>query len=268
MSNMRSAVSLRRLPLVVLALACTAASLGAQSPARVPRPPRPVPAPVPAPAPFPALAPLLEMELARAGADMAHAIAGATIDAEALRDMAMAQKAMAVDRQALQAMARASAPAWAAIAAEGQALAMSVAPLAGAWDYRYETTRGYRTEAPEPWDAQDAADSLYREGRKALSGDAYRRAAELFRQIRERYPKSSYAPDAPYWEAFALQRLGGETNLRAAREALAVQQRDYPKAATRGDAASLSARIDGMLGRRDPAMAVQRTTSASMRSTP
>ena len=103
---------------------------------------------------------------------------------------------------------------------------------------------------PEPWQPDDPADSLYREARKALSGDSYRRAAELFRRIRDQYPKSTYAPDAPYWEAFALQRMGNESDLRSAQEALKWQQKEFPKAATSGDAAVLSTRIDAALARR------------------
>ncbi|MFO0096077.1 MAG: HEAT repeat domain-containing protein [Gemmatimonadaceae bacterium] len=257
-------VPVRRLRWLGVVLVCAAAPLAAQATGRAPRLPRPAPAPLPAPAsspvpaPWPAPAPLPDLELARAGADMARSVAeaaaSAAFDTDALRALSAARVVMQIDRGALQAMARASAPTLAAIAAEGQAMAPSLAPLAGGWDEHSARTRGFRTDALEPWDAQAPADSLYREGRKALSGDAYQRAVMLFRLIRERYPKSSYAPDAPYWEAFALQRLGGDANLRAAREALAAQQRDYPKAATRGDAASLSARIDGMLGRRDAAV--------------
>lgn len=148
--------------------------------------------------------------------------------------------------------------AMAPLAAEGRAMAMELgafrAPL---------VARGYRTEAPAPWAEQDPADSLYRDARKALSSNAYPRAAELFKQIRQKYPKSSYASDAPYWEAFALQRLGGEDNLRLAQDALGLQQRDYPRAATRGDAAALNARIEGMLARRgDEQMAATITSRA------
>lgn len=103
---------------------------------------------------------------------------------------------------------------------------------------------------PEAWDKDDPADSLYREARRALSSDAYRKAAELFRRIRDQYPKSAYTPDAPYWEAFALQRLGNESDLRAAQDALTWQQKQFPKAATRGDAMTLATRIDGALARR------------------
>jgi HEAT repeat protein len=103
---------------------------------------------------------------------------------------------------------------------------------------------------PEAWKKDDPADSLYNEARKALTSNSYRRAAELFRRIRDQYPKSTYTPDAPYWEAFALQRLGNESDLRAARDALAWQMKEFPKAATRGDATTLATSIDGALARR------------------
>lgn len=138
-------------------------------------------------------------------------------------------------------------------------------PMApGAWQDGFAYSTGGRrgvddgrvsSRPPESWDSQDAADSLYREARKALSGDSYRRAADLFRRIRDQYPKSTYTPDAPYWEAFALQRLGNDNDLRAAADALAWQQRTFPKAATRGDATSLATRIDGALARRGDSQA-------------
>ena len=105
--------------------------------------------------------------------------------------------------------------------------------------------------------APDPADSLYREARKALSSDSYRKAADLFRRIRDQYPKSTYTPDAPYWEAFALQRIGNNNDSRAAQEALAYQERQFPKATTRGDASALSSRIDGMLARGGDVKAAQ-----------
>ena len=242
----------------------------APRPARAPMPARePAPAPRPMP-PFEAFEPMIagSIELA----------VDAAVDARAIAEMARAQASvMAIDGEAMRESARAMAAGMArlntadiaAIAAEGArmgmegaAMAASVAPLAGwgegfAWGSPTWNTRGYRTAAPEAWDAQDPADSLYRDARRALSSDAYQRAAELFKQIRQRYPKSSYASDAPYWEAFALHRLGGEANLRLAQDALGLQQRDYPRAATRGDAAALNARIEGMLGRRGDVQAAQ-----------
>lgn len=239
-------------------------ALSAQPP-RPPRAPRPAPAPMPAPAaprapaaPMPApdewpIARLGE-DMARAGVELARAMAPmAPMAAMQAAELARANADLAMGNDVLRAatadlareLASLNTGEMAELAARGQALA----GLRGL-DRARTTNGGYRTEAPAPWDAQDPADSLYRDARKALSGNSYSRAAELFKEIRQKYPKSSYASDAPYWEAFALQRQGGETNLRLAQDALGLQQRDYPRAATRGDAAVLNARITGMLARR------------------
>ena len=39
--------------------------------------------------------------------------------------------------------------------------------------------------------AEDAADSLYRLGRQAINDDNYERAVAIFRQVVDRFPKSS-----------------------------------------------------------------------------
>lgn len=260
----------------VLLAGLSLSSLSTVVSAQVAPRPRPAPAPVPptAPAPAPRPSPMASpAPLARLdalGPYLAETIgdAMAAVDVRGIAELARAEAALHLDRAAMSAeLARLSTTQVAAIAAEGArlgmegaAMAMSMAPLAwdgGAWEQGAARARGFRTMAPEPWDAQDPADSLYRDARRALSSDAYLRASELFRQIRQKYPKSSYASDAPYWEAFALQRLGGESNLRLAQDALGLQQRDYPRAATRGDAAALNARIEGMLGRRGDAVAAR-----------
>jgi TolA-binding protein len=51
---------------------------------------------------------------------------------------------------------------------------------------------------PEPWAKADPADSLYRLAREALSRGDYKRAAEIFHRIPERYPQSAYAGQALY----------------------------------------------------------------------
>ncbi len=129
----------------------------------------------------------------------------------------------------------------------GQSLT-GLAPIAPGMSF---TTNGgsFRTQAPAPWMQSDPADSLYREARKALSNDSYRRASELFKRIRDQHPKSTYTPDASYWEAFALQRIGGKTELMAALEALEMQLERFPRASTRGDAATLRTRVEGQLAR-------------------
>ena len=62
----------------------------------------------------------------------------------------------------------------------------------------------------------DPADSLYRAAREALTRREFSRAADLFARIGSQYPKSGYAPDALYWQAFALYRVGGTAPLRRA----------------------------------------------------
>ena len=110
---------------------------------------------------------------------------------------------------------------------------------------------------PAPWLQGDPADSLYKLGRDALNRSRFREAATTFRQIRERYPRSGYTPDALYWEAFALYRLGGQGSLRQALAALDLQSDRYPGAATRGDGDALRTRITAALARRGDAESAQ-----------
>jgi outer membrane protein assembly factor BamD (BamD/ComL family) len=74
--------------------------------------------------------------------------------------------------------------------------------------------------APEPWANADPADSLYRLAREALSRGDYKRAAEIFHRIPERFPQSAYAGEALYYEAFSLYRSGGDDDLSSARDRL------------------------------------------------
>lgn len=128
--------------------------------------------------------------------------------------------------------------------------------------------------APEPvppaaWLQGDPADSLYRAAREALDRRDYRRAAELFAQVPARFARSGYAADAYYWRAFALYRIGGTPQLRAALDALDTQRARHPGAATRGDAQALERRIQGELARRgDPAAAIQVAEAAEAAAVP
>ena len=111
---------------------------------------------------------------------------------------------------------------------------------------------------PHGWLHDDPADSLYRRARETLNRRDYRGAADLFAQIPVRFPRSGYAADALYWQAFALYRAGGERELQAALAALRQQREQFPKAASRGDATTLERRIQGELARRgDPEAAEQ-----------
>ncbi len=107
---------------------------------------------------------------------------------------------------------------------------------------------------------QDPADSLYRAGRDALQRSDFARAAQLFHQVRERYPDSRYSADSYYWEAFARYRMGGNDDLRVARELLDTQRSRYPRAATRSDAESLRTRIQGVLAKQGDVNAAEDIT--------
>ena len=130
-------------------------------------------------------------------------------------------------------------------------------------DFRGEP---FATRPRAAWAPQDAADSLYRAAREALNRYEYRRAAQLFRQLRDRYPRSEYAGDAAYWEAFSLYRVGTIDDLRAGLRVLESQQNRYSKEEIQTDAAALATRIRGALamrGDRDAARAVERTAQGN-----
>ncbi len=109
-----------------------------------------------------------------------------------------------------------------------------------------------RTEAPAAWNQQDPADSIYRAAREAMNQREYEQAAERFHEVWNQYARSTYAPDAMYWEAYNRYRLGGTEELEHALSLLELQGRRYPEASTRqeGDAPALATRIRGMLARR------------------
>jgi HEAT repeat protein len=118
------------------------------------------------------------------------------------------------------------------------------------------------------WAPLDTADSLWRRGRIAVADEAWSDAAWHFERLVDRYPASAYAGDALYWRAFALQRVGGTSNIREAVRALEVQKEKYPKAATlvSGEAGALMTRLNGRLARSgdsDAAMAIAEIASAA-----
>jgi len=116
---------------------------------------------------------------------------------------------------------------------------------------------------PPPWGEAGPADSLYRLGRDAINGGNFRRAAAIFAEISEKYPRSEYAADAPYWRAFALYKLGREDDLREALKSLDTQQSRFPKASTISDGKELAVRIRGVLARQGDAGAAESITRAA-----
>lgn len=132
---------------------------------------------------------------------------------------------------------------------------------------RVDTGReSFATRPREAWAPQDQADSLYRAGREALNRYEYRRAAQIFRQLRERYPRSEYAGDAAYWEAFSLYRVGTIDDLRTGLRVLESQNNRYSREEIQADAGTLAARIRGALavrGDRNAEEAVRRAAQAN-----
>jgi TolA-binding protein len=95
----------------------------------------------------------------------------------------------------------------------------------------------------------DPADSLYRQAREALNRRNYARAADLFKQVTDRYPRSRSAPSAMYFRAFSLYQGG---SMRESRDVLTALVKDYPDA-NLADARSLRARVCGELAQRGDA---------------
>jgi TolA-binding protein len=180
----------------------------------------------------------------------------ATVTPYVMRDV---ERAMADAQVALHA-----APIGIEAALAGAQVALSMAPmalsnidraLAGVPRVRFEAwddgDDSFDTTPPSAWDQADPADSLYRAARQYLNRSDYVRASDLFGQIRNRYPKSTYAPDSYYWQAYALYRRGGSDRLRQAQSLLDEQSSKFASASTRksGDSRSLETRVQGELAR-------------------
>ena len=103
---------------------------------------------------------------------------------------------------------------------------------------------------PEPWAKADPADSLYRLAREAMARSDWKRAAEIFHRIPERYPQSAYAGQAMYYEAYSLYRSGGDDDLSSARDRLNELKTRYPGIAKSSDGTTLFTRVCGELAKR------------------
>jgi HEAT repeat protein len=121
---------------------------------------------------------------------------------------------------------------------------------------------------PAPWAQRDSADSLYRVAREALNRGEYRRSAELFQSIGDRYPRSAYAPDALYWRAFSLYRVGGVDDLQLALRTLETQRERFPQAPAKAlaDADALASRIRGALATRGDVRVLPRVARDAARA--
>ncbi len=90
-------------------------------------------------------------------------------------------------------------------------------------------------------------DSLYRMGRRALDRGDYRRAADLFWQVRSRDRRAPIAADALYWHAFASARIGSTAGLETALASLDMLADDFPRAGVVSEARTLRVRVCGLL---------------------
>jgi hypothetical protein len=117
---------------------------------------------------------------------------------------------------------------------------------------------------------QGKEDSLYREARRELNRNRYTRAAQLFKEFREKNPNSAAVADALYFEAFALYRGGDINQLREARARLQEQESKFPRTATRGDSRTLRVRVLQSLAERgdEPAAAEIRRIADSTTARP
>jgi HEAT repeat protein len=98
----------------------------------------------------------------------------------------------------------------------------------------------------------DPADSAYRRAREAMNRRNYTQAADLFRTVTDRYPKSPWAPSAMYFRAFSLYQTGSLDRMREARDVLKSLGQNYPSADL-ADAKALGTRVCGELAQRGDA---------------
>lgn len=111
--------------------------------------------------------------------------------------------------------------------------------------------------------AQSVADSLYGVGRQQLSRGEFAEASSTLAQLMRRFPTSSRAQDAAYWEAFARYRRAADGDLVRARELLTPPS----PGAGHPDAATLALRIGALLGTAPGAVPVCTATNGAVFAT-
>jgi HEAT repeat protein len=108
------------------------------------------------------------------------------------------------------------------------------------------------------------ADTALRVAKEALNDGDYREAARLFARVAERYPRTTQAAEALYWQAWSLFRAGGTNNLSAAITSLNDLQRLYPSSTVnKNDAGSLRVRICGELAQRGDEQCTREVVAAA-----
>ncbi len=125
--------------------------------------------------------------------------------------------------------------------------AASVAPFALPAQSRRtsDAANAHATVSGRASDREQQADSAYRAAMDAMNDGNYSRAATLFQRVADRYSGSSRASSALYYQAFALYKAGGSTNLSNALDALQKLQIDYSAAYRSLDGGTLRIQICG-----------------------
>lgn len=119
-----------------------------------------------------------------------------------------------------------------------------------------------------PWAEEDPADSLYRAAREALNRGEYRRAAQLFNEVTKKFPKSEYAVDCAYWEAFSRYRAGTTEDLKLALRILDERRAQLAELRKESnvDVQALRARVQGALAARGDREAAAQLQSEAAQS--
>jgi HEAT repeat protein len=124
------------------------------------------------------------------------------------------------------------------------------------------------TKPRAAWANEDPADSLYRAARESLNRGEYRRAAQLFNEVTKKFPKSQYALDCAYWEAFSRYRSGTTDDLRAALRILDEGKDKFAYLrSSESDVAGLRARVQGALAARGDAAAARQLQAEATQNT-
>ena len=130
-----------------------------------------------------------------------------------------------------------------------------------------ELPEGLDVAGRPAWPLDQVGDSLYRQARERMNRGEYKRAAELFMEVARRAGKQPLAGDALYWNAYSLYRDGGTSALADALASLDRLGKEFPAAATAGDANALRMRVCGELARRgDEQCAAQVAAGAAGRA--
>lgn len=194
----------------------------------------------------------LQAELARDMAreqsrfDREQVMEQARIQSEMAREMAMQQRQNSLEQVRIQQDL---------IREQAQQVRQHAAEIASSVHFDYSFSHNERVTPPAPWRTQDVGDSLYRFARDLFNRGEWGQAASAFRNLPQRFPNSTYASEAGYYEAYSLYRIGGTPDLRAAVAALEAQRSKYPNARSRTEATNLNTRILGVLASRGDAQA-------------